>query len=280
MHNLKTPAHSEFKALMQKRHLNREQYFQEQEYTTQKFVIPFIERTRKIDSTLTVLEIGCGEGGNLKPFLDLGCRRVVGIDLSQSKIQNAQNYFTNHPNKKHIRFIADDIYNDPDIGRFDIIMIRDTIEHIPDQKNFLAFQKKYVQPGGLVFLGFPPWQNPFGGHQQMAENRFLSKVPYIHLLPVPVYRFILRSFGESDAKISGLLDVRETRITIERFESILKETEYVIRDKVFYLINPNYEVKFGLKPVKQSRLISSVPYLRNFLITANYYLISPANSSP
>ena len=48
-----------------------------------------------------------------------------------------------------------------------------------------------------------------------------------------------------------------------------------MKDKrTFYLVNPNYEAKFGLKPRTQSRLISSIPYLRNFLITTNYYLIS------
>ena len=36
---------------------------------------------------MTVAEIGCGEGGNLKPFLDLGCH-IVGIDIAENKIEN------------------------------------------------------------------------------------------------------------------------------------------------------------------------------------------------
>ena len=74
---------------MDDRHLNREKYFQEQSYTTEKYVIPFINKLLPITSNLTIAEVGCGEGGNLKPFLDIGCK-VVGIDLAENKISNAK----------------------------------------------------------------------------------------------------------------------------------------------------------------------------------------------
>ena len=46
---------------MQKRHLDPLQYINEQIFTTQKYIIPFIEQVKKIDATIQVLEIGCGE---------------------------------------------------------------------------------------------------------------------------------------------------------------------------------------------------------------------------
>ncbi|HPT44163.1 MAG TPA: hypothetical protein PLH52_09935 [Paludibacteraceae bacterium] len=57
---------------MQKRHADRQNYFQEQILVTEKYVLPYIENTINISGEMTVAEIGCGEGGNLKPFLDLG----------------------------------------------------------------------------------------------------------------------------------------------------------------------------------------------------------------
>ncbi len=59
---------------MQKRHKNKEQYFNEQGLTSKKFVVPFISDLVKFDNETTVLEIGCAEAGNLKPFVDMGCR--------------------------------------------------------------------------------------------------------------------------------------------------------------------------------------------------------------
>jgi len=70
-----------------------------------------------------------------------------------------------------------------------------------------------------------------------------------------------------------------TGITIERFEDILQNTGYGALQKTLYFINPHYETKFGLKPRKQLSLISAIPYLRNFLITTCYYVVSPKDSS-
>jgi cyclopropane fatty-acyl-phospholipid synthase-like methyltransferase len=78
---------------MQKRHINRHQYFDEQDYTTRKHVMPFIEKFRTVTSGMNILEIGCGEGGNLKPFLERGCR-VTGIELAENKIKWARTFLT------------------------------------------------------------------------------------------------------------------------------------------------------------------------------------------
>ena len=264
---------------MQERHLQREKYFKEQEFTVKNYVIPFIEKSMRIDKNISVLEIGCGEGGNLKSFLDIGCKKVIGVDLALGKIKNANLFYQDHPNKQNIKFIHADIYDIFDIGQFDLIMMRDVLEHIHDQNKFMGFVKRFMKPTGKFFLGFPPWQNPFGGHQQICESKILSKMPYFHILPSPVYRLILKMFGEKDDKIRGLLEVKETGITIERFERILKRNTYHKDNRVFYFINPNYDIKFNLKPKEQTKLISSIPYFRNFFITTNYYLISAGKGS-
>lgn len=237
-------------------------------------VLPFITEVMDISAESSVLEIGCGEGGNLKPFMDLGCKRVVGVDMAPGKIANAEAYFTGHANRDGLELIVSNIYDTKDIGQFDVIIMRDVLEHIHGQERFMAFARGLLKPKGHFFLGFPPWHNPFGGHQQICESGVLSKLPFFHILPRPVYAAILRGFGESDTKVTDLLEIKQTGITIERFERILKKTNYVKDKRTFYLVNPSYEAKFGLKPRKQSRLISSIPYLRNFMITTNYYLIS------
>ncbi|MFH1319195.1 MAG: class I SAM-dependent methyltransferase [Bacteroidota bacterium] len=258
---------------MQERHTNREIYFQEQTYTMEKYIIPFISEALTIDNSISVLEIGCGDGGNLKPFIDLGCR-TVGIDMSIGKIENAKNFLGNHEKKMNLKLICKDIYEVDSDEKFDLVFSRDVLEHLHNQEEFMRVVKKFLKPSGKFFLGFPPWQNPFGGHQQMCESKILSKVPYFHILPSILYKYILKLFGEREAKINSLLKTKETGITIEKFEKILKKENYHIDKRVFYFINPNYEIKFKLKPRIQSKLISSIPYLRNFFITTNYYLVS------
>jgi 2-polyprenyl-3-methyl-5-hydroxy-6-metoxy-1,4-benzoquinol methylase len=258
---------------MQSRHSDRKRYFKEQALTTSKYVIPYLKDLIEIDENTSVLEIGCGEAGNLKPFLDLGCKRVVGIDISEGRIENGKLYHANHPNFKNLELVAEDIYDTKTQEEFDIIISRDVIEHIPNQEKFMNRCRDFMKPNGLYFIGFPPWYNPFGGHQQLLKNKFFSKLPYFHILPRFLYKWLLRIIGESETKIKGMLEIYDTRITIDRLNRILKTNNYQILKKTDYLFNPNYETKFGIKPRKQLKLISSIPFIRNFFVTASYYVV-------
>ena len=267
---------------MQERHRNREKYFVEQGITTEKYVLPLIREVKTVDKHTSVLEIGCGEGGNLIPFYKIGCKKIVGVDMSKSKIANGVSLFEKiKQDDASLEFVCNDIYNikPESLGQFDVIITRDVLEHIHDQEKFMRFVKKFLAPKGVFFLGFPPWHNPFGGHQQMCNSRFLSKLPYFHILPKALYKLILKIFNESNSVIDGLLEIKDTAITIERFQKILRTEKYLVKRKVFYFINPNYEVKFGLRPKRAWKLISSIPFLRNFIITTNYYIISKGVSS-
>lgn len=261
---------------MQERHRNKDRYFWEQAETTRRYVIPFIEQVMEIGEETRILEIGCGEGGNLVPFVERGCKRITGIDILEGKIANARTYFKEVDGGDRIDFLVSDIY-DVDLetlGQFDLILTRDVLEHIHGQKAFMEFVQKLLKPSGRFFLGFPPWYSPFGGHQQMCESRLLSKLPWYHVLPKVLYRAMLRMGGESDAKIEGLMEIKQTGINIGRFERILRRTGYRSELRTFYLINPNYEIKFGLKPRVAVWPISAIPFIRNFMITTNYYLVS------
>jgi SAM-dependent methyltransferase len=259
---------------MQERHQDKKRYFNEQARTTQKHVIPYLEDFFKTGPETEVLEIGCAEAGNLKPFLDLGCQ-VTGVDISCGRIELAREFFANHPKKENLELICEDIYKADLQGKtFDLVMMRDVIEHIPNQEKFMGYVKKFMKSDGKFFLGFPPWQNPFGGHQQICSSKILSKMPYFHLLPTPVYKLVLKTLEKNKARIDGLLEIKETGISIDRFERILKRENYTIEKRTFFLINPNYETKFGLKPRRQSKLISAIPWVRNFFTTAAYYVVS------
>ena len=260
---------------MQQRHKDRKQYFDEQVYTTEKYVIPFVNEFMPITKDMSILEIGCGEGGNMKPFLDMGCK-VVGIDLNEGQIENAKVYFAEHPNANNLQLILRDIYKmkPNELGEFDLIIMRDVIEHIPNQEKFMGYVKQFLKPTGKFFLGFPPWYMPFGGHQQIMNHKYFSKLPYYHLLPMPLYKGVLSLLEKSEKIRTELVEIKETGISIERFRRIVKAEHYTIDKEVMYLFNPNYEIKFGLNPKEQFGLIKALPFFRNFLTTCCYYLIS------
>jgi len=259
---------------MHERHQNMNIYFKEQSLTTERYVVPYINSVVPVTEDSSILEIGCGEGGNLVPFVNLKCKRIVGIDLSERKIIKGRELFAEIPGGDVVEFICEDIYDSKNLGTFDVIIMRDVIEHIHNQERFMKFVKKFLKPGGAFYLGFPPWYNPFGGHQQTMSNKYLSKTPYFHILPRGLYNRIIRWSKESDGKREAYLEIYDTRISIERFERILKKENYKTLRRTFYLFNPNYEVKFGLKPRKVFKAFSWIPFFRNFYTTAMYYVIT------
>jgi len=72
-------------------HADRKRYFDIQVLNAEKYVIPFIEEKFPISKGMRVLEIGCGEGGVLKAFINKGCEGV-GVELDASRIENATLY--------------------------------------------------------------------------------------------------------------------------------------------------------------------------------------------
>ncbi|MBE9467231.1 MAG: class I SAM-dependent methyltransferase [Bacteroidetes bacterium] len=259
---------------MQERHSNRKQYFKEQSITTEKYVIPYIEERLTINESTRVLEIGCGIGGNLLPFIKKGCQ-VTGVDIIDKQIKRAKQYIEEIVPNSNTKLISNDIYNVTveDIGTFDLIVMRDVIEHIHNQERFFAYVKTFLKPEGQIFLGYPPWCMPFGGHHQICKSKLLSHLPFFHLLNKSLYKWVMKAFKEKKVTIDSLLEIKETGISINRFEKIIKHENYVFTKKDFYFFNPNYEIKFGLKPRKQNKIIASIPYIRDFFSTGCYCLI-------
>ena len=253
-------------------HKDRKRYFEMQVLNTDKYVLPFIEEKFPVKPGMRVLEIGCGEGGVLKSFIEKGCIGL-GVELDEPRLVNARAWLAEDIAAGKIDFISKDIYDTstPELGgAFDIIILKDVIEHIHDQPKLMKYMQTFLAKNGVIFFGFPPWQMPLGGHQQILKGKWLSKIPYYHLLPMRIYKRILKKNGENWQE---MVEIKETGISIERFRKIVKETGYNVLNNRHYLINPIYEYKFGWKPRKQFGFINAIPWVRNFFTTCVYYLI-------
>lgn len=257
---------------MQQRHQDRKIYFKEQANTSGEFYLGYLESFMPVRAGDRVLEIGCGEGGNLLPFARKGCP-VTGIDLNEGRIRQAEEFFRLEGAEG--RFVHADFltFRPDDSLRYRVILVHDVIEHIPQEKKaaFMKRARALLDPGGLVFWGFPAWQMPFGGHQQICKSRWVSRFPFIHLLPASAYRFVLQKMGAGDAS-AELLSIKAARVSTERFESLLRESGLQVIDRTLWLVNPHYKQKFHLTPRRLPRWVSSLPYVRDFFSTSCFYL--------
>lgn len=239
-------------------------------------IVPFLQQSWTFPKDMRVLEIGCGEAGVLKAFTELGYS-CTGIELEESRLEFAREFMKEELGKGEVQFLNKDIYDvvpEVDLGtRFDLIILKDVIEHIPDQARFMPQLHRFLKPGGRVFFAFPPWQMPYGGHQQVLPQKWASKLPFYHLLPGALYPGVLKMLGVQPNGIKTMEEIRSTGISIERFLRICKLAKFGVSNKKFYLFNPIYEYKFGIKPRTQLAFIASLPILRNFLTMGVYYLV-------
>jgi 2-polyprenyl-3-methyl-5-hydroxy-6-metoxy-1,4-benzoquinol methylase len=253
-------------------HTDKKRYFDIQTIVTKEDVIPFIQPYLTNITDIRVLEIGCGEAGVLKAFLEMGYFGC-GVELSPSRAESAQNNLKSYIENGQASIITKNIYDiDPATDwkeRFDVIILKDVIEHIPEQEKFIPQLKHFLREGGIVFFAYPPWWMPFGGHQQICKSKFLSKLPWFHLLPMTMYDLILRSFGEPEINRQNLREVKETGIIIERLKNIVF-SHYQILAQKHWLINPIYQYKFKLQKRLVPSFLTKIPYLRNIYTTAHY----------
>lgn len=256
---------------MQTRHKDRRKYFNELARTAERHFMPYTDRWNSKGRAARVLEVGCGEGGNLLPWARRGCP-VTGIDISKERIEEAQKFFSEAGATG--QFVCADALKPVTHGKsYDLIIVHDVVEHIDEKTRLLLNLRQILADGGIIFAAFPSWLMPFGGHQQIAGSKVLSHLPFVHLLPYPAYRRIMEAFGENPSTISELLDIKHTRCSISTFEHCIEKAGLEVADRRLYLINPHYETKFGLRPKRLWRAAASIPGLRDSLSTSCWYIL-------
>ncbi|MEM6261225.1 MAG: methyltransferase domain-containing protein [Bacteroidota bacterium] len=260
-----------------KQHTSITERFRQQYENAKDYLIPFVEERFAVNSDMKVLEIGAAEGGVLKAFIDKGCW-TMGVDLSPFRIDTAKEVMAEEVAAGQIYLEAVNVYDDDFRekwgGQFDLIVLKDTIEHIPEQEKFIPYIKQFLKPEGVIFFGFPPWRMPYGGHQQICRtSKLLSKLPWFHLLPKGLYKRILIAGGEGERVVEELMDIKATGINLGRFERIVRKSGLRIRHRRLFLINPIYKYKFGLKVRTQLPLLGDIPFLRDFVTTCGWYLV-------
>ena len=96
----------------------------------------------------TVVEIGCGTGGNLR-FLSAGYR-VMGVDMSPDAVEYARERVDGEIFLGDFREMLADRWQE-----IDAVLLPDLLEHVPDDRSFLADIVARLRPGGVVLITVP-----------------------------------------------------------------------------------------------------------------------------
>jgi SAM-dependent methyltransferase len=137
-----------------------------------------------------VVDIGCGTGYGCS-LLAQKARRVVGIDYDAAAIA----YCKTHYAAPNIEFMQEEATLPGSADQFDVAIVFQVIEHLPDPAGFLSRVGKIVRPGGTILLTTP---NSRTGSAKASDNPFhVSEMNHAEFS-----RLISRSFA--DFRILGI----------------------------------------------------------------------------
>jgi len=142
-----------------------------------------------------VLNLGCGPGGETAGFAQDGAAAVFGIDIEGSRLKAAARFAAKTVPGGPIMFARGDGNRLPfRDGTFDIVTMRDVMEHLERPLDALLEARRVLAPGGRIHLSFGPlWYSPWGGHM----FTFIY-IPWLHLLAPQRTVLGARSFFRSD----------------------------------------------------------------------------------
>ncbi len=234
-------------------------------------LVPYLKANKVFEAGNKVAEIGAAEGGVLAAFVEAGAKEAYGSDIVQfrldignyiKEISSVEIEFQNH------NIITESIAADK-LNKYDLVLLRDVIEHLDDTKLALKNISNLIKQGSYLYVTFPPYHSPFGGHQHTVANTW-GKLPYIHLLPDFIFHRLISSGRAND--IGEVKRLQTIRLTPAKFEKAAKEAGYDIVKSDFYLLRPVFKMKFGLPSLKITP-ISAIPLVKSFFsLEASYIL--------
>lgn len=235
------------------------------------YMLDYLERQGISFPETRVIEIGAAEGGNLCAMAQRGAKELVGTDIAEERLRSARKIA--RILELPITYTSNDIiYQEqpPEwIGHFDLALLRDVIEHLDDAEVALRNIGKLLRPGGTLYVTFPPWYSPFGGHQQLLVNG-ASRIPWIHVLPRALFERAIASGRPND--VVEVRRLREIRMTTTKFRRAASLAGYDLIDEQLFFIRPVFRSKFGLRPIS-ANLLRRFPGLRDvFALEAGYVL--------
>jgi SAM-dependent methyltransferase len=251
------------------------QYRRYQSELAARYLIPTLRAWGVDLAGKRVLEAGSGNGGCAAQFHRAGCR-VTAVEIDERLVETA--IALNEAEAVPVDTFTGDVCRSDcpglDRGPFDVILLRDVVEHLEDLVGALENLRRRLDDAGVFFIVFPPYYSAYGAHQQILPGKRVggisyNKLPFIQLLPDRWFIPIARGDAPPQREVVRL---RGIRLTLRKFYRSAAEAGLSLRRSTHYLTRPTHKLRYGV-PVMRAYLLGRIPLLNELLVTACYCLL-------
>jgi SAM-dependent methyltransferase len=180
---------------------------------------------------LRILDLGCAHGSLCLYMASRKAARVVGVDLNDSYIEFAKkNLEINYSKlKQKVTFYNNDISALAD-EEFDLIVSKDTFEHVSNPEFVLSEMEKRLAPKGRILLGFGPfYKSPYGDHGYLQ----MPRIPWMHLFFTD--RYMINRLNNKGRSIVVIEELGLNRLKVSQFKKLFKNASCL--DMVYFKTN-------------------------------------------
>ena len=212
-----------------------------------------------------VLDVGCGRADYLRRLLS-DQPNVFGIETAQDKLDDC---FRAHPELRGRVFPVSAESMPFPAAHFDVVIVNEVLEHIPDQDAALREIHRVLKPGGKFILFCPNRLFPFETHGLLIRGVRRSWIPAIHYLPGSLCRVlqieaVARNYWPKE--VAKLLRQHGFRVlqrafVQQTFENISGAQPWVVK-----------AARPGLRLAV--RMLGKIPVVRAFVSVTSFFVAS------
>lgn len=139
----------------------------------------------------TIMDAGCGDGRNIKPFLESGFH-VIGVDASSSAISICKKHFGDH---SELELIQADLTSVSYPEVIDALMCDHVLTHVKDAGAAIDNFYRLLRKGGYALIEFTsPSDSTYGKGQKLSDREFLQNGVYLRYDAIPDIYAMMKDF--------------------------------------------------------------------------------------
>ena len=175
-----------------------------------------------------VLEIGCGYGELSLYIARAGAAKIIGLDLDAERIdvanQQLKDCVDSNGTENKVEFYCCDPRDLPSSAMFDVVVSRDTLEHIQNVEGVVDDIVRRLPPCGRLYIGAGPlYRSPYGGHGRMH-----MWIPWGHLiLPDRFVLYWANRYRREEKKAKSIMELGLNKISVVECARIFNREDLI-----------------------------------------------------